>query len=83
MPVSRLDGGRSENGLVWGTYIHGVFDAPGFRRQLLNTLRERRRLAPVRVETNSSNDDSLDFLAGMVREHLDLPLLQDLLDGAV
>jgi adenosylcobyric acid synthase len=60
MPVSRLDGGRSENGLVWGTYI----------RQAA-TLAQR------------INDDSLDFLVGMVREHLDLPLLQDLLDGAV
>ena len=81
--VSRMDGGRSESGLVWGTYIHGVFDAPAFRRQFLNTLRKRRSWAPLRAEIRASNQGGLDSLAEIVRENLDLPLLQHILDGAV
>jgi adenosylcobyric acid synthase len=81
--VSRVDGGRSENGLVWGTYIHGIFDAPTFRRQFLNTLRKRRSWAPLRAQTHASDQDGLDSLAEIVRENLDLPLLQHILDGVV
>jgi adenosylcobyric acid synthase len=33
-----LDGAISNDGRVWGTYLHGVFDNPGFRQAWLRTL---------------------------------------------
>jgi adenosylcobyric acid synthase len=38
--------------LVWGTYIHGVFDRPEFRRAWLNRVRGRKNLQPLDVETS-------------------------------
>ena len=32
---------------VWGTYLHGVFDADGFRRWFIDRLRVRRGLPPL------------------------------------
>jgi adenosylcobyric acid synthase len=51
----------SRGGLVWGTYIHGVFDEPGFRRAWLNRLRRRKGLPPL--------DISISLAATAQREH--------------
>jgi hypothetical protein len=49
--MTRKDGtvigwGR-EDAMVWGTYLHGVFDADGFRRSFLDRLRVRKGIAPL------------------------------------
>lgn len=80
-PISRSDGTKSENGSVWGTYIHGVFDSPGFRRGLLNGLRQRRGLAPVALRKSAFGDEALDRLAALIREHVDLAKLEQLVNG--
>jgi adenosylcobyric acid synthase len=36
------DGAAARDGAVWGTYIHGIFDAPGFRRAWLKSLTEKK-----------------------------------------
>jgi adenosylcobyric acid synthase len=41
------EGAASENGLVWGTSIHGLFDQAGFRRAWLNRARNRKGLSPI------------------------------------
>lgn len=41
------DGAIDRTGLIWGTYIHGVFNRPEFRRVWLNRIRERKGLAPL------------------------------------
>ena len=41
------EGAASENGLVWGTSIHGLFDQAGFRRGWLNRARNWKGLPPV------------------------------------
>jgi adenosylcobyric acid synthase len=41
------EGALSENGLVWGTSIHGLFDQAGFRRGWLNRARGRKGLSPI------------------------------------
>ena len=41
------EGAVSENGLVWGTSIHGLFDQAGFRRGWLNRARARKGLSPI------------------------------------
>jgi len=77
--AASLDGAVSHNGLVWGTYIHGVFDQPGFRRSWLNSIRRRKgwealgREASVAV--SSRLDEELDRWADHVGQHLDLAQL--------
>lgn len=47
MSEEAFDGAIRKDGLVWGTYIHGVFDEPGFRRAWLNRARMRKGLPPL------------------------------------
>lgn len=48
------DGAIRADGLVWGTYIHGVFDEPQFRRGWLNRARVRKGLPPLGIHTSIS-----------------------------
>jgi adenosylcobyric acid synthase len=56
LAAPRLDGAINRERLIWGTYIHGVFDRPAFRRQWLNRLRRRKSLAPLAlIESQNVN----------------------------
>lgn len=57
---------------VWGSYLHGIFDADGFRRLWLNGLRARRGLAPVGTTTPYDLNPALDRLADVLEASLDL-----------
>ena len=41
------EGAASENGRVWGTSIHGLFDQAAFRRGWLNRARSQKGLSPI------------------------------------
>ncbi|RMH08821.1 MAG: cobyric acid synthase [Nitrospirae bacterium] len=70
------DGARSPNELVWGTYIHGVFDQPIFRRLWLNQVRQRKGLPPlgeiVSRQVQSHLQSALDRWADHLERHLNL-----------
>jgi adenosylcobyric acid synthase len=66
----RDDGAMSADGLVWGTYIHGVFDRPEFRRQWLNRIRVRKKLHPVEVETSEAVSERLDHALDRWADHV-------------
>jgi adenosylcobyric acid synthase len=56
---------------VWGTYLHGVFDADGFRRWFIDRLRQCRGRAPLgRVAAAYDIEPALDRLAAIVRQSL-------------
>ncbi len=60
------------DGLVWGSYLHGLFDADGFRRQFVDQLRARKGLAPLgRVVAAYDIELALDRLADALRASLD------------
>ena len=69
-------GGRSNDGRVWGTYMHGIFDADEFRRWFVDKLRARRGL-PVRggVAVRYDLEPALDGLAEAVRCSLDMSFI--------
>jgi adenosylcobyric acid synthase len=73
------DGAISENGMIWGTYIHGLFDAPGIRREFLNQLRIHRGWEPLPRQHGLSREAKLDTLAELVRNHLDCRMLDEIL----
>jgi adenosylcobyric acid synthase len=79
--VERFDGAKSEDGLVWGTYIHGVFDGPPFRRAFLNTARKSRGWQMLEPSKINSVTETLDSLATLIRKHVDLVILDRVLNG--
>ena len=81
--TDRFDGAVSADGSVWGTYLHGVFDAPAFRRRILNDLRTRRNWAPLPPGSNIPAAKALDSLATLIREHLNLAMLEQILNGSL
>jgi len=67
-------------GPVWGTYLHGVFDADAYRRAVLDRLRARKGLAPLgAVQVRYGLDPALDRLADALRRSLDMPRIYRLL----
>jgi adenosylcobyric acid synthase len=78
--AERFDGAKSEDGLVWGTYLHGVFDAPPIRRDFLNPLRKRRGWPALNALKVSSPAQTLDSLATLIRQHVDLVALDRVLN---
>jgi adenosylcobyric acid synthase len=77
-----LDG--SARGNVWGTYLHGIFDNDGFRRAVLNDLRQRRGLDSLRetVDYHQLRSGALDRWADVLRSHIDMKHIEKLTDIA-
>jgi adenosylcobyric acid synthase len=77
---TETDGLISADGRVLGTYLHGLFEAPGFRRALLRTLaaRKGRQDAPEAGAWGqlATLDEQFDRLAAVVRESVDLTRLR-------
>lgn len=77
-PLLRHDGNetigvRSLDGRLWGTYLHGIFDADDFRRWFIDRLRVRRGLAPLgKVCAAYDLEPAFERLAEAVRESLDM-----------
>lgn len=58
MPIVE-DGSMSREGLIWGTYIHGLFDGPPFRRFWLNELRHKKGLPPLDLSESVQTTERL------------------------
>lgn len=67
------------DGRVWGSYLHGIFDADLFRRQWLDGLRRAKGLAPAGTVTPYDIDPALDRLADVLEERLDMGAVAALL----
>ncbi|WP_291390852.1 cobyric acid synthase [Devosia sp.] len=76
-PFARIgnasDGAVSADGLVMGTYLHGLFAADGFRRSFLGAAAQGSTLAYEQMV-----DETLDALAVHLERHLDLDALLEL-----
>jgi adenosylcobyric acid synthase len=58
-------------GRIWGTYLHGIFDADEFRRWFIDGLRESRGLKPLkRVCAPYDLEPAFERLAAVVRKSL-------------
>ncbi len=73
------EGAMTMDGRVAGTYVHGLFDEPVFRRHILNSLRERRGWKPLSPSQHPSLDQRLDRWADFVESHIDLAGLIDVM----
>ena len=82
--VLRFDDGSTcglANGeRIWGSYLHGIFDADGFRRWWINRLRQRRGYEELQGQGAVYDlEPALDRLADLVRAHLDMDGVYQLL----
>jgi len=68
-------------GKVWGTYLHGIFDADEFRRWFVNGLRKKRGLTPLeRISQVYDLELALDRLADIARQHLEVDKIYQLME---
>lgn len=82
-----MDGAMNASGLIWGTYIHGVFDEPDFRSAWLNRIRARKGLSLVNAEVSRNSSSLLrkqvDRWADHLAQYVDMqPLWRALNHGA-
>jgi len=81
--VEVSDGAISDDGKVWGTYLHGLFDNDEFRLAFVNRLREEKGYSPLQETATfhfeREKQQGYDKLAELVREHLDIPRIYEIL----
>ena len=74
----------SESGNIAGTYLHGLFDETGFRYAFLQALAQDAGKSfspfPDAKSLDEIKDENYNQLAEFLREHLDLELLENLLE---
>ncbi len=69
-------------GTVYGTYLHGVFDAPGIADAVVTALCQRKGLDPARIHTfdrETYRQKQYDQLAAAVRAGLNMDLVYEIL----
>jgi cobyric acid synthase CobQ len=80
MADGRADGAVSQDGRIWGTYLHGVFDDDNFRRWFIDMLRSSRNLQPIgSVVAPYDLEPAFDRLADIVRESVDMTRIYEML----
>ncbi|MCM0757074.1 cobyric acid synthase [Sporomusa sphaeroides DSM 2875] len=82
--VNMPDGAVSADGLVMGTYMHGIFDNDAYRRAVLDALRVRKGLAPLGVvkDTQALKNAAYDRLAEVVRQNMNMDLVYRIMNEA-
>ncbi|WP_047683738.1 MULTISPECIES: cobyric acid synthase [Xenorhabdus] len=79
-----FDGAIAQDGLVMGSYLHGLFDQNTFTRPLLNQLRIRKGYAPLEnmaFNYRQYKEKQFNILAASMREHLDIARIYQLMHG--
>ncbi|MDC9593773.1 cobyric acid synthase [Xenorhabdus sp. IM139775] len=77
-----FDGAVTQDGLVMGSYLHGLFDQNTFTRPLLNQLRIRKGRVPlenVAFDYRRHKEKQFNRLAASMREHLDIARIYQLM----
>lgn len=75
-----FDGAISESGLIFGTYIHGLFHNAEFTHRFLNRLRHLRGLT-VTTASSTNKQEMYDKLADVIRHSLDMPRVYEITLG--
>ncbi len=78
-----LDGAVSVDGMVMGSYLHGSFDLPAFRRFFLSKVcREDARPDddPTVKDYDTSVDESIERIATALKGSLDMKQVYEMLD---
>src|SRR5699024_4371466 len=74
------------SGCAYGTYIHGIFDAPGIADAVLGALCRKKGLSPAILtsfDPTAYKERQYDLLAQAVRDNLDMDLVYRILNRKV
>jgi adenosylcobyric acid synthase len=78
----RVDGAINKQNNVIGTYLHGIFDNDKLRNLILNNIREKKGLSiDNNVNYEKLKDMEYDKLAQLVREHIDMKKIKDIIQS--
>jgi adenosylcobyric acid synthase len=69
--VQIREGASSDDGKIWGTYFHGIFDNLDFRQNFLQKIQTHFQ-APDQESENEFKDKQYELLADHFEAHLDL-----------
>jgi adenosylcobyric acid synthase len=72
------DGSVSDDGRIFGTYLHGVFDNEHFREVYLNIIRREKGMQLYRKGPKVPVHDPFDQFAAHLEQHLDIQQLLDI-----
>jgi adenosylcobyric acid synthase len=84
-PVDVLDGAISDDGLVMGSYIHGLFDEGAFTKAFINLIRQEKGILPENhtdMTFEAFKENEYDKLADLIRRHIDLKKVYEILGEA-
>ncbi len=74
--VEVMDGAVSEDGRVWGTYIHGLFHNESLRGALIGSLARGKGLKlPDSISYEQGLEENLDSLAGEIKKNINMESL--------
>jgi adenosylcobyric acid synthase len=82
-PTGLPDGAASDDGRVWGCYLHGLFANNGLRRAWLDSLRRDGAAPTTTTGGGASLEESLGRLADAVEAALDMERLEAIIREAV
>ena len=69
--IDHRDGAISSDGKVWGSYIHGLFDDPAFRRCFLRHLRIHAGAPPPDTpDPHQQRETAITRIARAVQDHV-------------
>jgi adenosylcobyric acid synthase len=77
-PAFGDDGSVSKNGLVIGTYLHGLFENENVRTSFLGYLYKQKGI----IFKNKDDGDGIEELAGFIEEHVNMELIYRRIEGA-
>lgn len=72
------DGAVSQDGRVFGTYLHGIFENGRFREIYLNSVRLEKGMPLRRGAQKQPQRDPFDQLAEQFEKHLDMPRILEI-----
>ncbi|MGI6629976.1 MAG: cobyric acid synthase [Bacillota bacterium] len=82
----KMDGAVSEDGTVFGTYLHGIFDNSSFTRNFINRVRKAKNLPPLPntiPDYWQYKEEQYDKLADVVRESLDIDQIYRIMEAGL
>ena len=82
--TNKVDGAQSGN--VYGSYVHGIFDAPEVAKQIVATILKEKGLDTNKVQAFQMKDykeKQYDILAAAIRQALDMEKVYDIIDQGI